>query len=79
MSAIVVWGAWRIVKTSEDPRRLRRSMICLGAFYIFAAINGIVEVVRGRVPLRALIGLPIGLTFAWWYLKTASRIKLQPK
>ena len=83
LSAFIGWMAWRFLKSAEktlaDPRRLRRGLILAGAFYACAAINGIVQVARGRMPLLSLLGLPIGLAFIWLYLRAASRIQVPPK
>jgi hypothetical protein len=46
--------------------------------YVGAAVFGIEEVARGKEPIQTLIGLPIGLAFAWFWLRMASRIKVPP-
>jgi hypothetical protein len=79
-SAFIGWMAWVFLKSSEktlaDPRRLRRRLIFSGALYLLCAINAILEVATGKMPPLALVGLPIGLTLVWLYLRAASRVKI---
>jgi hypothetical protein len=46
--------------------------------YVGAAVFGIVEVASGQEPIQTLFGLPIGLLFAWWFLRAAVRVKVPP-
>jgi hypothetical protein len=81
-SAFLGWGAWRVCKSAEravrDPRYLRRNLLWLGLLYIGSAVFGIAEVVTGKEPLQSLIGLPIGALLAWFYIRTALRVKVPP-
>jgi hypothetical protein len=79
-TALLAWMMWRVCKSVEraerDPKYLRRHLFWFGMIYVFAAVFGVEEVVRGKEPIQSLIGLPIGLTLAWLWLRTASRIKV---
>ena len=81
--ALIGLLAWRFIKSAEktlvDPRRLRRRLIVSGAIYALCAINVLVSVATGGMPPLALVGLPIGLAYIWFFLRTASRIKIPPK
>ena len=81
-SAFLGWGAWRVCKSSEraerDPRYLRRILLSLGLIYVGSAVFGIAQVITGKQPLQSLIGLPIGALLAWFYLRTAFRVKVPP-
>ena len=78
-TAIFAWMILRFVRSIEDPRKVRRSLIILGLLYVFCAINVVVEVARGRESATILIALPIGLFFAWRYLRAASKIQVPRK
>jgi hypothetical protein len=75
LTAIFAWMALRFIRTLENPRKVRRRLFLLGMAYIFAAIYVITEVANGREPRFSLLGLPIGLFFAWYYLRAASKIQ----
>ena len=81
-SAFLAWMMWRAWQSAEraarDPRYLRRRLFWFGMLYVWAAVFGIVEVVTGREPVQALVGLPIGLLFAWFFLRAAIRVKVPP-
>jgi hypothetical protein len=81
-TAVLAWMLWRVCKSVEraerDPRYLHRRLFWLGMIYVGAAVFGIEEVARGKEPIRSLIGLPIGLAFAWFWLRMASRVKAPP-
>jgi hypothetical protein len=81
-TAVLAWMLWRVCKSVQraerDPRYLRRRLFWLGIIYVGAAVFGIEEVVRGKEPIQSLIGLPIGLAFAWFWLRMASRVKVPP-
>jgi hypothetical protein len=78
-SAIIGWMAWRFIKLRENPKSVRRNLILLGILYVLCDVIAIVDVARGKEPLQMLIGVPISLAIAWWYLRTAGRIQLPPK
>jgi hypothetical protein len=81
-TALMVWLFWRLWKSVEraerDPRYLRRRMLFFGMIYVAAALFGIEQVATGRKPLGTLIGLPIALGFAWFWLRSASQVKVPP-
>ena len=76
----LAWAMWRAVKSVErmerDARYLRRKLIWMGAIYVFAALFGIFEVVVGGQPVESLLGLPVALALAWFWLRAASRVKI---
>jgi membrane protein implicated in regulation of membrane protease activity len=81
-TALLAWCLWRVCKSVEraerDPRYLRRRLFWLGMMYLGAAVFGIEEVARGKEPIQTLIGLPIGLALAWFWLRMARRVKVPP-
>ena len=81
-TAVLALMLWRVCKSVEraerDPRYLRRRLFGLGVIYVGAAVFGIEEVARGKEPIQTLIGLPIGLAFALFWLRMASRVKVPP-
>jgi hypothetical protein len=83
LSALIAVASWLFMrsglKTIESPKRLRRTLIFFGILYSFAAIYAISLVVAGSEPPQALIGLPIGLLFVWFYFRAASKVKVPPK
>ena len=81
-SAFLAWMMWRACKSAEraerDARYLRRRLFQLGILYVGCAVYGIEEVATGKEHKEILLGLPIGLTLAWLYLRAASRVKIPP-
>jgi hypothetical protein len=81
-SAFLAWMLWRTWQSAEraarDPKYLRRQLFWFGMLYVGAAVLGIVEVATGREPIQALVGLPIGLLFAWFLLRAAIRVRVPP-
>jgi hypothetical protein len=79
---LLAWMMWRACQSVEraerDPKYLRRRLFWLGMIYVGAAVFGIVEVASGQEPVQTLFGLPIGLLFAWWFLRAAVRVKVPP-
>jgi hypothetical protein len=79
-TAMFIWLLWRMAQSVEraerEPRYLRRILFILGGVYVAGAINAIIQVLSGNQPLEALVGLPIGALLAWFYLRTAFRVKL---
>jgi hypothetical protein len=82
-TCVLIWGLWRMSKSMEraeqDPKYLRRifwafGMVCLGA----SALQ-VINVVSGRDPMITLVGTPVGLEFAWFGFRMASRVKISPK
>ena len=73
---------WRLFRSAErmerDPKYLRRRLIRGAMIYGFGALFGLVEIVRGELPIQALIGLPISLFMIWVILRTASKVKIPP-
>jgi len=80
--AFLAWMMWRAWQSAEraarDPKYLRRRLFWFGVFYVGVAVFGIAEVATGREPIQALVGLPIGLLFAWVFLRAAVRVKVPP-
>ena len=64
-SALMCWILWRFMKSSENPRIIRRRLFRLAAIYGFGAFFGIEQVVTGQAPLWSLAFLPISLGFIW--------------
>lgn len=83
LSALIAVAAWLFIrsglKTLENPKRLRRTLIFFGILYSFAAVYAISLVVAGSEPPQSLIGLLIGLLFVWFYFRAASKVKVPPK
>ncbi len=78
-TAMLGWMILRFVRSMEDPRRVRKHLIIGGLLYVFGTVNAISEVVKGKQSALILAGLPIGLFFAYRYLRAASKIQLPPK
>lgn len=82
VSAFLAWLMWRAWQSAEraarDPKYLRRRLFWSGMLYVGVALFGIVEVAIGREPVQMLLGLPIGLLFAWIFLRAAVRVKVPP-
>ena len=82
MTAILGWMMWRGWKSAEraeaDSRHRRRIFIRLGLIYIAAVAIGIGGVLSGREPKESLIGLPIALLLAWFWLRTGLKVKVSP-
>jgi len=82
-TAILGWMMWREWKSAEraesDLRLRRRIFVCLGLIYLAAVAIGIAGVLRGREPKESLIGLPITLLLAWFWLRTGLGVKVPPR
>ena len=79
VSALLVWMLWSTFRLIENPRRLRKVFLFLGALYIVGAINGIWKVISGETTVWSLLYLPIPIALAFVYLRTASRMQTRPK
>jgi hypothetical protein len=83
VSALIGVAAWRFIKSVEslhaNPAKLRRRLIVMAAMYCFGMIMAIANVLQGKAPAIALVGLPFGLYFAWSYLRAAARLKKASK
>jgi uncharacterized membrane protein len=77
-SALIGWMAWRFLKSSENPRIVRRRLLRAAVIYGFGAFFGIEQVVTGAAPLWSMAFLPISLGLIWMYVRAASRIEIQP-
>ena len=81
-TAILGWMIWRGWKSAEraesDLRYRRRIFVRLGLIYLAAMAIGIADVLSGREPKETLIGLPIALLLAWFWLGTGLRVKVPP-
>lgn len=76
----MMWRGWNSAERAEvDLRHRRRILIRLGLIYAVAAVIGIAGVVSGTDPKESLIGLPIALLLAWFWLRTAPRMKVPPQ
>lgn len=82
-TAILGWMMWRGWKSAEraetDLRHRRRIFLRLGLIYVAAMVIGITGVVTGSQPKESLIGLPIALLLAWFFLRARLREKIPPK
>ncbi len=75
----MMWRGWKSVERAEtDSRHRRRIFLRLGLIYIAAVVIGIAGVFTGREPKESLIGLPIALVVAWFWLRTGLRVKVPP-
>jgi hypothetical protein len=70
--------AWRFVKSSENPRIVRRRLLRSAVIYGFCACFGIEQVVTGKAPLWSLAFLPISVGLIWNYVRAAKRIEIPP-
>jgi threonine/homoserine/homoserine lactone efflux protein len=81
-TAVLVWMLWRVCRSAEraerDPKYLRRRLFWLGMIYVLGAVFGIEQVVTRQQPVQSLFGLPVALFLAWFWLKTASKVKVPP-
>jgi CDP-diglyceride synthetase len=81
-TALLAWGMWRTCRSAEraerDPRYRRRLLIMMGMLYVTSAAFAIEQVATGKEPIQTLIGLPFGLLLAWFWLRSASRVKIPP-
>jgi uncharacterized membrane protein YccC len=66
-------------RAARDPKYLRRRLLFLGGMYLAAAAFVIEQVVSGQEPIQSLFGLPVGLALAWFWLRSASRVKVPPE
>ena len=73
----MMWRGWRSAERAEsDLRHRRRIFVRLGLIYVAAVAIGIAGVLSGREPKESLIGLPIALLLAWFWLRTGLRVKV---
>lgn len=83
VSALMGLGAWRFIKSVENlqanPAKLGRRLILLAVLYCFGMVAAITDVLQGKAPAISLLGLPIGLYFVWFYLRSAASLKSPPK
>jgi uncharacterized membrane protein len=77
-SALIGWMAWWFLKSSENPRIVRRRLLRVAVIYGFGALFGIEQVVAGEAPLWSLAFLPISLGFIWMYVRAATRVEIPP-
>lgn len=75
----IMWRAWKSAERAEtDLRHRRRTFLRLGLIYVAAAVIGVAGVLRGTEPKESLVGLPIGVLLAWFWLRTALKVKVPP-
>ncbi len=81
-SVFVFLLAWMFIKNFEKlerlPRYRRGLFIALATLYAIPMVIRIFEVALGRESIKALIGLPIGLVFVWFYLSAARKVRVAP-
>lgn len=83
-SAFLAFLAWGVFKSAEiaerDPRYLRRRLLWFGLLYAFGAVYGITQLitVKQKGPTLVGLGLAVGGSFAWFYLKAAANVKVPP-
>jgi hypothetical protein len=77
-SALLGWMAWRFLKSSENPRIVRRRLLPAAVIYGFGAFFGIKQFVTGEAPLWSLAFLPISLGAIWMYVHAAREIQIPP-
>lgn len=81
-TAIFGWMMWRAWKSAErvetDLRHRRRILLRLGLVYVAAAVFGVAAVLSGKEPKESLIGLPVGVLLAWFYIRAAVGVKVPP-
>lgn len=51
----------------------------MGVLYVVPGVVVIAKVVAGREPVQALFGLPIGVTIAWFYIRSGIKTKVPPE
>jgi len=75
----MMWHAWNSVERAEtDSRHRRRIFIRLGLIYVLSATLGVGGVLSGKEPKESLIGLPVVLLLAWFWLRASLRVKVPP-
>lgn len=81
-SAFLAFLAWGVFKSAEraerDPRYLRRRLLWFGLLYAFGAAYGITQLITVKEKGPTLVGLAVGGSFAWFYLKAAANVKVPP-
>ena len=76
----MMWRAFRMVERAErDPRYLRRLLLVLPTLYACSTCYAMVQVLTGKEPPQALIGLPIVVVISWVYVRAALRVNVPPK
>jgi cell division protein FtsW (lipid II flippase) len=80
VTALLIWILWRACKSAEraerEPKYLRRILVLAGVPYVIAAVSIVAEVATGDMPVWMLLGLPIPILFAWFWLRQANRVKV---
>lgn len=83
LTALLGWSFWRMWKTAERaarvPKYLRRRLLFLGWIYLAGVALVIEQVATGQQPIQSLFGLPVGLALAWFWLRSANRVKVPPE
>ena len=82
-TALLVWLFWRTWKSIEraehDPRYLRRRLFWMGMIYVLGTVFAVEQVAMGELPFQVLIGLPIPVGLASFWLRGAYRVKVRPE
>jgi hypothetical protein len=50
----------------------------MGMLYVGSSAFAIELVATGKEPIQTLFGLPFGLLLAWFWLRSATRVKIPP-
>lgn len=67
------------MKRAERDAHCRRRWLLGGTLlYAIAAAAVIADVATGERPVQFLLGLPIPLLIAWYFLRQAQRVKIIP-
>ncbi len=64
---------------ARDPKYARGQMLLLAVVYVTGMVCGVVEVMRGELPLLSLLGLVVPALLVWWLLRARGRIKVPPQ
>ena len=82
VSALFGWMASEVCQSADraerDARYQRRLLLRGALLYAFCAAFGIEEVVSGNAPVQSLFGLIVPAGLIWFYIKSASRVKVPP-
>jgi len=60
-------------KSAHDPKHARRSLTVLSVFYVVNAFYIFSEIIRGKEPPLALLGLPVVILYMWYLWRSTNR------
>ena len=79
---LFTWMGLRAAHSAEraahDTKYRRRMLLIGAAVYLFIAFRTLMSVLVGNQSITILLGLPILIFLAWWFLRTARKAKDQP-